>query len=101
MHAYFSRDNVALPGIAGHFKAEAHEEWGHAEKVGGPWAGGRAGGSFPGGPGRVLWWALDVWAACRVEERGLSEMGGGLVGGRVGGWVGHAVFVCWSWAMCV
>lgn len=31
MYAYFSRDNVYLPGIAKHFQAESLEERGHAE----------------------------------------------------------------------
>jgi len=31
LYAYFSRDNVALPGIAAHFKKESEEERHHAE----------------------------------------------------------------------
>ena len=31
MYAYFARDNVYLPGIAGHFLKESLEERGHAE----------------------------------------------------------------------
>ena len=31
MYAYFSRDNVALPGFASYFKHESVEERGHAE----------------------------------------------------------------------
>lgn len=31
LYAYFSRDNVALPGIAAFFKKESEEERGHAE----------------------------------------------------------------------
>lgn len=32
-YAYFNRDNVALPGLAGYFKAESVEERGHAEML--------------------------------------------------------------------
>lgn len=44
LYAFFSRDNVALPGIAAFFKKESEEERGHAEllmdyQVRAPWEG--------------------------------------------------------------